>query len=122
MLFYRRALRVFVVCTLFVSPAATLAQSNSAIDYNTARLALTLPAVRAAGVSTVDGVLDEATWAAASLATNFVENDQREGQTATLDTEVKLLYDDDALYIGVFAKDDEPAGIIINELHKDFNI
>jgi hypothetical protein len=121
MLFHHPALRVFVVCALFVSPAATLAQSNGAIDYNTARLARKLPAVRATGVITLDGVLDEATWAAAPLATNFVQNDPREGQPATFDTEVKLLYDDAALYIGVFAKDDDPAGIIINELRKDFN-
>ncbi len=40
--------------------------------------------------------------------TDFVQNDPREGEPATYDTEVRLLYDDRALYIGVFAKDPEP--------------
>ncbi len=40
--------------------------------------------------------------------TSFVQNDPREGEPATYDTEVRLLYDDRALYIGVFAKDPEP--------------
>ena len=34
---------------------------------------------------------------------------------------MRLLYDDGALYIGVFAKDPNPAEIIVNELRKDFN-
>ena len=52
---------------------------------------------------------------------DFVQNDPREGEPATYDTEVRLLYDDRALYIGVFAKDPEPGKIIVNELRKDFN-
>jgi hypothetical protein len=32
-----------------------------------------------------------------------------------------MVYDDAALYIGVFAKDDEPNAIIVSELRKDFN-
>ena len=57
----------------------------------------------------------------APLAKDFIQNDPREGEPATFDTEVRLLYDDDALYIGVFAKDEQPGEIIINELRKDFN-
>ena len=50
-----------------------------------------------------------------------MQNDPREGEPATFETEVKLLYDDRAIYIGVFAKDPSPAEIIVNELRKDFN-
>ena len=80
-----------------------------------------LPATQAQGPITLDGRLDEPSWAAAPLANDFVQNDPREGEPATFDTEVRLLYDDDALYIGVFAKDAEPGEIIVNELRKDFN-
>ena len=57
----------------------------------------------------------------APLARNFIQNDPREGEPATYDTEVRVLYDDDALYFGVFASDDEPADIIVSDLKKDFN-
>jgi uncharacterized protein DUF5916/cellulose/xylan binding protein with CBM9 domain len=80
-----------------------------------------LQAVHAAGKITLDGMLDEPTWAEASLANHFIQNEPREGEPATFDTEVRILYDNDALYFGVFAKDDEPARIIVNDLKKDFN-
>ncbi len=94
---------------------------TAAIDYDTVRTERRLPAKRAQGPITLDGRLDEASWAGAPLADKFVQNDPREGEPATYDTEVRMLYDDRALYIGVFAKDPEPGAIIVNELRKDFN-
>jgi hypothetical protein len=94
---------------------------DGAIDYDTARRERRLPAKRAVGPITLDGKLDESSWADAPLADRFVQNDPREGAPATHDTEVRMLYDDRALYIGVFAKDPEPGEIIVNELRKDFN-
>ena len=113
---------------LLVAPLAALvfvaagaAASANPIDYTTARQTRRLPAIRATGPITLDGRLDEPSWTSAPLATDFIQNDPREGEPATFDTEVRLLYDDDALYIGVFARDDNPATIIISELRKDFN-
>jgi hypothetical protein len=80
-----------------------------------------LKAIRTQVPITLDGRLDEAGWVDAPMASRFVQNDPREGEPATFDTEVRLLYDDRALYIGVFAKDPDPAQIIVNELRKDFN-
>ena len=92
-----------------------------AIDYGTAHLDRRLQAVRAAGPITLDGALNEPAWDAAPVARNFLQNDPREGEPATFDTDVRILYDDDALYFGVFARDDEPGRIIVNDLKKDFN-
>ena len=91
------------------------------LDYSTAHLERRLNAVRATGPITLDGALDEAAWTGAPLATNFIQNDPREGAPATFDTEVRVLYDDDALYFGVFAKDAEPGQLIVNDLKKDYN-
>ena len=96
------------------------ARSNP-IDYNTARLDRKLPAARTSGPIELDGRLDEPSWLNAPVAKGFVQNEPREGEPATFDTEVRLLYDDDALFIGVFAHDDRPSEIIVNELRKDFN-
>jgi hypothetical protein len=109
-----------VALSLALLPAPLLASGNP-IDYNTARLDRKLTATRATGPIEIDGRLDEPSWAPAPIAKDFIQNDPREGEPATFDTEVRLLYDDDALYIGVFAKDDDPSDIIINELRKDFN-
>jgi hypothetical protein len=96
-------------------------QSNGTpIDYASAREERRLVAVRTAGTIKLDGVLDEVGWQTAPMADEFIQNDPREGAPATYDTEVRILYDDDALYFGVFAKDDEPSRIIVNDLKKDF--
>jgi hypothetical protein len=92
------------------------------IDYATARQTRRLQMVRAAGAIRLDGVLDDVAWADAPMAHDFIQNDPREGMPATYDTEVRVVYDDTALYIGVFAKDDQPGRIIVNDLKKDYNV
>src|SRR5829696_2505271 len=115
--------RAAVAAVFVASTAVATAQStqNGGIDYGTARDERRLKATQAQGPIALDGKLDEPSWGAAPIATNFVQNDPREGEPATFDTEVRLLYDDRAIYIGVFAKDPDPAAIIVNELRKDFN-
>ncbi len=49
---------------------------------------------------TLDGVLDEAVWAAASPATGFTQQEPDEGKPATQRTEVRFVYDAEALYVG----------------------
>ena len=55
--------------------------------------------VRAAAVS-VDGRLDEAAWAAAPVVADFTQKQPDEGAPASERTEVRFLYDEDALYVG----------------------
>ncbi|HWI19990.1 MAG TPA: DUF5916 domain-containing protein, partial [Vicinamibacterales bacterium] len=123
MLLARSVRSAMFLAALAAAPGTVLAQNpqSSGIDYDTARNDRRLKAAKAQGPIALDGKLDEASWASAPMATNFLQNDPREGQPATYDTEVRMLYDDRALYIGVFAKDPEPAKIIVNELRKDFN-
>ena len=80
-----------------------------------------LDAIRLAGEITLNGELNEPSWSEAPMAHHFIQNDPREGMPATFDTEVRVLYDDEALYFGVFAKDDQPSRIIANDLKKDFD-
>jgi hypothetical protein len=109
-----------VLCTTLLVGPSTAAQTGQAINDSSTNLRR-LQAVRTSATLIVDGRLDEPAWADASLALNFIQNEPREGQPATYDTEVRVLYDNDALYFGVFAKDDEPSRIIVNDLKKDFN-
>jgi hypothetical protein len=118
----RRALAgLGLCCALLLWRADATAQSAGTIDYNTARLDRRLPATRASGSITLDGALDEPSWRDAPVATGFLQNEPREGEPATLDTEVRVLYDDRALYVGVFARDDQPSALIVSDLKKDFN-
>jgi hypothetical protein len=80
-----------------------------------------LPAVRAVGRIEIDGRLDDADWSRAPVARDFIQSEPREGQPASEDTEVRVVYDANNLYVGVFARDREPQRIITSELSKDFN-
>ena len=65
--------------------------------------ALPSPTVHAAERTapiTLDGRLDEPIWATVEPATDFRQQDPHEGAPASQRTEIRLLFDDQALYIG----------------------
>src|SRR5438876_896924 len=48
----------------------------------------------------IDGVLDDPAWARVDPIIDFVQKDPHEGQPPTERTEVRLIYDGNALYVG----------------------
>ena len=48
----------------------------------------------------IDGVLDDAVWGNAPIATDFIENTPNPGRKASQRTEVKVLYTTEGIYIG----------------------
>ncbi len=115
-------LRSTSIIVLFLSVRTIFAFGQAAtIDYEQARFDKRLIAKRALGNITVDAVLDEPDWAEASLATNFTQSDPREGESATFETEVRMLYDDENLYFGFMVYDDDPDNLVINDLKRDFS-
>src|SRR5687768_14602226 len=71
----------------------------------------TVKAMRATAPPSIDGQLSEEAWKQAEPATNFTQVDPDEGQPATERTEVRILYDDRALYIGARMLDREARSI-----------
>lgn len=65
-----------------------------------------LAAVKATGTPKIDGQLNDAVWQAAPEVTGFIQNFPAYGQPATTKTVVKILYDDEAVYIGAYLYDD----------------
>lgn len=63
-------------------------------------------AVRVPTAPVLDGTLDDPIWATATPITDFRQVDPHEGKPASERTEVRVLYTDDALYIGIRAFDD----------------
>ena len=68
----------------------------------------------------VDGVLDEDGWRAAEPASGFVQAEPLSGQPASQPTDVRVLFDEDYLYIGAFLHDTNPALAVVNDIRKDF--
>lgn len=60
-----------------------------------------LPATRAPTAPALDGVLDEPAWQAAPVSEAFTQKFPAPGQPPTEPTAVRVLYDDEALYVGI---------------------
>jgi len=67
-----------------------------------------LEAHRTTGAIRVDGRLDEADWLSVPASGDWTQRYPKSGEKPSLPTEVRVLYDDQALYVGVTCFDPEP--------------
>ena len=77
-------------------------------------------AIRVETAPTLDGdVLDDVAYAAATPISNFWQTTPNEGAPISERTEVRIIYTDRALYVGVICYDRDPAGIIVSDSRRD---
>jgi hypothetical protein len=70
----------------------------------------------------VDGAVTEDVWGLAPPASHFIQQDPHEGQPATERTEVRVLFDRRAIYIGVICFDSEPDKIVVTQSRRDADL
>jgi hypothetical protein len=70
----------------------------------------------------IDGRVDDGVWSRGRVVTDFVQAEPYEGIPATEKTEVRILYDDESVYLGVICYDSDPAGIIVTDSRRDSNL
>jgi hypothetical protein len=112
---------VVVSAIMFSPPHMARAQSGAsdgALD-RAARVA-TARTVRAAPV--IDGRPIEEVWRDAEQLTGFLQRELHEGEPITERTEVRILTDGEALFIGAWLYDREPAGIVPGEKVRDVTL
>ncbi|MEP6766119.1 MAG: DUF5916 domain-containing protein, partial [Gemmatimonadaceae bacterium] len=121
-----RTMVLAVASALIISTRASIvmaqpsAKSAEKIDNGHAVPVPSVHAVRRASPITIDGKLDEAAWSAAETVTQFTQYDPNEGNAPTQQTAVRILYDDNALYIGATMFDTAgPAGITTRLVRRD---
>ena len=113
--FYRLALAAFAL-PLALSPVAARGQSTLPATITDAERRQAT-AVRVDETIRLDGRLDEAVWRGSSES-GFIQAEPREGQPATEETEVWVVYDESNLYVAARLHDSgEPT---VNEIRKDF--
>lgn len=115
--FFRTALGVFVVHGAVLG-AQTVTPPTPTTPATPERRALR--PTRAERPIVLDGRLDEAEWARATVAGDFVQSEPRTGEPATEATEVRVLYDADRLYIGAVLHDRSGVRLVTNDIKKDF--
>ncbi len=103
-----RKLSLLVICSI-VGASPARAQSGHAIN-----------ATRAQTPIRIDGRFDEAAWASAPVATAFTQNLPSSGAPATQSTEVRVLYDNSAVFIAFTLNDSAPDSIAATLARRDF--
>jgi hypothetical protein len=96
--------------------------SSPPIDYEAVRRSRIVDAVRIMEERiALDGRLDEPAWKTAAPATDFIQMTPRPGEPARQRTEVRFLYDDTNLYVGVMCFQSADAPLVVNDIVQDFN-
>ncbi len=67
----------------------------------------------------IDGRLTDEAWTLAPVQGSFVQREPAYGSPSTERTELRVLYDNRTLYIGVWVFDSDPAGIMGSEMKRD---
>src|SRR5687767_12616898 len=65
-----------------------------------------LQATKISQAPRIDGNLDDAAWTNCPVATDFIQNFPTFGLPASVKTEVKVVYDNTAIYVGAYLYDD----------------
>lgn len=117
-----------LACLALLAPLSARAESMGAEKPPTKEaLSLVVPpqarrklhALQVSERITIDGKLDEPAWSRAEPASDFIQQEPDPGQAAAERTEVRVLYDDRNLYIGIRAYDSQPRLINARELRRD---
>ena len=95
-------------------PPATVSRS--------AEGSVTVRAVRLSESLTVDGRLDEPVYITVPAVSDFIQQEPREGEPATEQTEVWILFDNTNLYISARCWDSHPERQVINEMRRDVSV
>src|SRR6266436_3505332 len=127
----RRALRCLAVLALLAASTSVAAQNPSypgqpagqppasPTSPAPASAVRVMRASRSTGTINIDGKLNEPAWAAAVPSGDFTQSYPNVGAKATDPTEVRVLYDDDALYVGVRMFDSRPDSIAAQLARRD---
>jgi hypothetical protein len=96
-------LGVFSSATAFAQPTAT--------------------AVPVSEAPTLDGnVLDDPAWSAAPVISGFRQEQPQEGQPVSENTEVRIVFTRDTLFVGIVCFDRDPSSIIVSDSRRDADL
>lgn len=103
-----------VLLALSCAPLLLAAQAGSTVRRGSATVTTTPPVI--------DGHLNDDAWRAAPVLDGFRQRDPQEGAPVSERTEVRLLTDGEALYIGAWMYDRTPTAIVAGEKIRDVTL
>jgi hypothetical protein len=114
--------RVIHACTFLTLTAIAQSASAQQAGPDSIRPAISAGLIPAGEEIELNGILDESAWRDADRITGFRQREPLEGEPATEDTEVRVIYDAEHIYIGIRAFDSRPDRIIGRQLERDASL
>ena len=114
-----------VVATALVFTSPLVAQNSEAASGNGGSggaVPTTATAVEVTEAPVIDGRPDEAVWQQTGVMTGFTQRVPFDGQPASERTEVRVIFDEEALYVGVWAFDSQADAITYGERIRDYEV
>lgn len=109
--------------TLLLAPGLLAAQATPPTGTRAERPRPVATAVERTSPVKLDGRLDDAAWAAATPVSEFTQQRPTEGAPATERTEVRFLFDDDAIWLGARMYDSQGrAGVTSRLARRDASV
>src|SRR5262245_44451858 len=103
-------------------PASAQLPARSLLPLNVPGPRLIATATKVSEPPAIDGLLNEDMWQGATPLGGFVQAEPLEGMPGSENTEVRLLYDDEAIYVGVTLHDRDPSLIVTTETRRDADL
>src|SRR5262245_38419944 len=108
-------MKVLALAVCVLVPVAAIAQTPSSVTASPTstrnadlRVAPNAPAIRTAVAPAIDGRLDDAAWLKAPVIDTFTQRDPAEGESGSERTEVRIVYDNEAVYVAARLHDRHP--------------
>jgi len=111
--------RISLIGTALISFIGHSFASDTPPETKPAKPRAFVMAARADTPPVIDGRMDDEAWTKAQAAGDFAQINPVEGVPMTERTEFRVLYDDNALYIGFWCYDSEPNKILARTLSRD---
>jgi hypothetical protein len=102
------ARHLLLLCLYFVAIVTGYSQNTY---YTTKRIEIKPPEI--------DGRLNDTVWTKVEWGNNFTQRQPHDGKPPTFQTEFKIVYDNNNIYVGIRAFDDDPTSIIKRLTRRD---
>jgi hypothetical protein len=112
---------VAVICTAVAEPVSAQSQAGDATT-PTIGGSVRTSAGRVSEGPNAENWRDPTVWGGAQVISNFIQSEPVEGSPASERTEVRVAFDDEAIYVGAWLYDSEPSQIVVGEQRRDASL
>ena len=109
------------ICAVTAGPVSAQSE-ESGTPRPTVGGSVRMSASRVSVGPSVENWRDPSVWGGAEVISNFIQNEPVEGSPASERTEVRVAFDEEAIYVGAWLYDSEPSQIVVGEQRRDANL